>query len=241
VHIVGSPSDTLPNGVYVIGADGGGRRLVREERARSVDWSPDGRRLVYDTLAGLYTCTSFGDSVEQVLAGAAYFPSWSPLGDRIAFDDITHVWTIPVVGGTRTCVTATIGGGRDPDWSPDGSALVILAGLGSSGGEVATITATGTLLSRVTNDSNEDRSPVWAPAPDRIAWSRWVQGSSGHVIPQFWIADTSGAAAHLLLTGEGSIDWAPGGTRLVLSRQTGAGSRLFTIKPDGTALIQITH
>ncbi|MFM8536310.1 MAG: TolB family protein [Acidimicrobiia bacterium] len=240
--MVSDAADTLPSGIDFIGADGGGQRLLRAGFTRSVDWSPDGQHLVYDTPSGLFVCTSLGDSATQVLAGSAYFPSWSPSGDRIAFDDVTNVWTIPAVGGTPLCVTTALGGGRDPSWSSDGTALAILAGLpGGTGGEVAIVTEAGTLLGRVTNDANEDRAPAWSPNGARIAWNRWVKGSDGRVVPQFWIADTSGANARFLLVGEGTIDWAPSGSQLVCSRSTAAGYKLFTINQDGTNLNQISR
>lgn len=238
--MVSHTADTLPNGIYIIGVDGGGQRLLRAEFVRSVDYSPDGRRLVYDTPGGLFVCTSHGDSASQVVAGAAYLPSWSPRSDALAFDDISHVWTVPVSGGTPVCVTTALGGGRDPSWSPDGSALAILAGLpGGAGGEVATVTTVGVLLSRVTIDSNEDRAPAWSPDGTKIAWNRWIRAGDGRVSPQFWIADTSGANARLLLSGEGSIDWAPDGTRLVCARSTAAGFKMFVINSDGTGLRQL--
>jgi Tol biopolymer transport system component len=223
----------------VIGADGGGRRLVRAESAYSVDWSPDGHRLVYDTSAGLFTCTAYGDSVTEIYAGVAYYPSWSPTGDHIAYDDMTHVWTIPLGGGTPLCLTTSLGGGRDPGWSPGGSALVILAGL-SPGGEVATISSAGTLLGRVTADSYEDRAPAWSPSGHQIAWNRWITGEDGKAHPQFWIADTSGTGARMLVAGEGYITWSPDGSRLAFSKVTGSGSKLFTVRADGSAVKQIT-
>lgn len=242
VHMVTNQADPLPSGVYVVGADGGGRRLVHAELVRSVDWSPDGQRLVFDTPNGLFTCGAFGDSVYEVVAGATYFPSWSPSTGLIAFDDVTHVWTVPSTGGSPFCVTSSIGGGRDPDWSPDGTAIVMLAGLpGGAGGEVATFTASGALLGRVTNDSYEDRAPAWSPQEARIAWNRWIRGANGHVTPQFWIADTSGSNSRMLTPGEGTIDWSPDGSRLILSMSTGSGTKLFTIHADGTGLTQITH
>jgi Tol biopolymer transport system component len=241
VHVAFSQGDPFPNGVYVIGASGGARRLVEQTLARSVDWSPDGRMLVFDTPAGLYTCTSLGDSLHTVLSGAAYFPSWSPQGGVIAYDDISNIWVVPARGGTPVSITSALGGGRDPDWSPDGQALVIrLAFPGAAGGELGTVSLSGQLLGRVTNNAHEDRSPAWSPTGSEVAWNPWPRDAHGRAHPEFWITDTSRASPRLLLNGEGQIAWSPDGSKLVLSTQTTAGSKLFTITAAGTNLTQIT-
>lgn len=237
VHLSSGPADPFPNGVYVVRADGGPRRLVRQGAARSVDWSPSGNRLVFDTSAGLFSCTSLGDSLEVIFNGIAYLPSWSPQGDLIAYDDISHVWVVSAQGGTPTQVTAIPGGGRDPDWSPDGRALLILMGFsGAQGEELATVTLSGQLLRRLTNDANPDRSPAWSPSGGGVAWNRWPRGGR----PEFWLTDTSAATPRLLTVGEGAINWSPDGSTLVLSKPTNTGSKLFTISGSGSGLKQIT-
>jgi len=241
VHLALSLNDPFPDGVYVVGAAGGPRRLIQQTFARSVDWSPDGRRLVFDTPSGLFSCTSHGESLQTIYNGVAYFPSWSPQGNLVAFDDITHIWVVPVGGGTPTAITDSLGGGRDPDWSPDGQALIIRFGFpGAQGGELATVSLSGQLLGRVTNNSHEERSPAWSPIGSAVAWNPWPRGPQGRVHPEFRLTDTSGTASRLLVTGEGQIGWSPDGTRLVLSRQTSSGSKLFTITTTGQNLTQIT-
>lgn len=241
VHFAFSPGDSVRTGIYIVGKAGGPRRLIREEFVRSVGWSPDGTSLVFDTAQGLFTCTTNGDSLRQVFAGEAYLPSWSPSGDLIAFDDISHVWTVSATGGPATCVTATVGGGRDPDWSPSGDALLILTSFpGARGEELATITTSGQLIRRLTNDQNEDRAPSWSPSGTTIAWNKWPQGAQGVVHPEFWASDTSGSAGRFLLGGEGAVDWSTNGSEVVLSKSTPAGSRLFVMSSAATGLRQIT-
>jgi Tol biopolymer transport system component len=241
VHFQGNLSDPYQNGVYVIGINGGSRRLVRQMFARSVDWAPSGQRLVIDSPFGLMTCSPTGDSLTTILSDVAFSPSWSPTADLIAYDDGTHIWAIPDTGGVPTCLTAALGGGNDPSWSPDGQSLLILAGFaGAQGEELATISLSGQLLGRITHDMNEDRAPAWAPTGATVAWNKWPRDSNGRVHPEYWVSDTSGTAPRLLIDGEGQVDWSPDGSKLVVARQTSSGTKLFTISSLGNALKQIT-
>lgn len=86
-------------GVYVVPVTGGIPQRIWRGFARSVDWSPDGAWLVFDTSGGLLRCRPSGDSVGVIYSGEAYFPAWSPAADSITFDDITDDWIIAVTGG----------------------------------------------------------------------------------------------------------------------------------------------
>lgn len=232
------PGGGWPPGIYVIGADGGGRRLVLPGMFSSVAWAPSGRHLAFSAPLGLFVCTATGDSVRQLVQSPAYFPSWSPDGDSLAFDDITSIWIVAADGGVPRRVIE----GRDPDWSPDGRSLVaLLGGRELPGGGIGVVALDGSLRSRVVLDGNEHRAPVWSSAHASIAWNRWVRGANGKAVPQFWMADTSGADARRILWGEGAADWSPDGTRLVVSIGGPAGYELATIGADGTGLRLLTR
>jgi Tol biopolymer transport system component len=236
VHVALSGSDPTPDGVFVIGSDGGGRRLAVAAPARSVDWSPDGQHLVFDTPAGLFTCTPFGGSLQQIVSGSAFSPSWSPRGDEIAYDDGSIIWRVNAAGGVPTPVVK----GTDPDWTSDGAAMVILAQFfATSGDELALITSTGALLRRLTTDDFQDRSPACSPTGLEVAWNRGPRGTTRQ-IPKFYVTER-GQPPRPLNFGEGEVSWSGDGTRLVMSIMTVVGSNLFTIRSDGTGLTQITY
>ena len=78
-------------GVYVIGANGAGRRrlddgYVDDSRA----WSPDGRTIAYLRSpirdGAVYTISSDGSSRHRVTSGSSWTPTFSPDGRQIAFD-----------------------------------------------------------------------------------------------------------------------------------------------------------
>jgi Tol biopolymer transport system component len=238
VHRATGPSDRFPSGLYLIGIHGGPRRRIVDGRfVLGLDWSPDGRKIVYATFEGLHTVTTLGDTTRTLLVGSASFPSWSPRGDQIAYDDGRDVWTIPAEGGTPVLVSGSLeSGARSPDWSADGSALVVQTWFGRSP-ELAVIDLAGRVLRRVTNDPWEDRHPRWSRRRDEIAWL--ALRSDDRSRAGLWVVDTSGAGARFL--GEGhECDWSPDGLWLVTSNPTEKGQRLFVRRLAGRTVRQIT-
>ena len=87
-------------GVWSIRADGTGglRRLVT--KARHPDWSPDGRRLIFERDRRLHTVSRTGGRPRR-LAGAGSYPAWSPSGRRVAFRYRYDIYTADPDGTNR--------------------------------------------------------------------------------------------------------------------------------------------
>jgi TolB protein len=76
--------------IYVMDADGGGRRAITPEdiMASGPSWSPDGTRIVFTRWLGWSNHLFFidGGNLRPVIPGRNdYDPAWSPDGRRIAF------------------------------------------------------------------------------------------------------------------------------------------------------------
>lgn len=137
----------------------------------SVDWSPDGAKLVYAWLPDprqLYVIPVRGGRPRQLTRGeeASFAPRWSPDGRVIAF-----VRTTSCGGSCANVAVATVGptghGPRrlvphalDPSWSPDGRRLVF-----SLNGGIATAARDGSNLRVLTRRGGLeiDRYPDWGP------------------------------------------------------------------------------
>lgn len=248
VHFNPNANDTTePSGLYVVDAAGTTKRLIVPgfyggSLARSVDWSPDSRWLVYNNDTGIHAITAAGESLRTINSGGS-FPSWSPEGDRVAFDANGQVWTINIDGTGLTEVPLLPNSGmRDPDWSPNGDRLVVLLYLqGTSGSEIYTLDLDGTDGRRLTTDGNEDRSPAWSPRGDLIAWNPWPRDSRGNEGHEIWVMDTLGTSRRKLATTVSAPSWNPAGTAIVFSDQASGAIRLFVINVDGTGLRQLTR
>jgi dipeptidyl aminopeptidase/acylaminoacyl peptidase len=226
-------------GIHLIRPDGRDHHLLLTEEAEHPDWSPDGQRLavytVMPTGAELWIVAADGTNHQVVECDGApcrnpAAPAWSPDARRLAFWQVIPPGTgeqyernvITVVdlatGDTRIVADPPAIGAEDiqyiyPRWSPDGTEIVF------------------TVM----------RYPV--PATDEN-----IQGSSIAIVK----ADGSDAEAPRVLTDPAMFgaypDWSPDGTRILFQtyplgsfQTTTKATNLYTIRPDGTGLTQVTH
>ncbi|QDH69121.1 winged helix-turn-helix domain-containing protein [Marilutibacter alkalisoli] len=128
--------------VRITAASGGSERSVatcRGDDQNSLDWTPDGRALVFGSMRLEDGSTSglrlldlqSGRWIELPYPGAGrafdYMPRYSPDGRWIGFirnPQLGDLWRIPVAGGEPERLTRIGGEFRGWDWLPDGNGLV---------------------------------------------------------------------------------------------------------------------
>ena len=184
--------DPSVNGVYTVrSSDGAG--LVRVTDAGGgvdvpIDWSPDGRRLVFGRFGPLHVCTSTSAIYVVNLDGTGLHRitppgfcdddgSWSPDGSRIAFvrddgmiftvrPDGSGLAQLPLGPVPDALNSRTYAG--DVTWSPDGTHISFLVGVrtGKRAGEegIATANADGSHITWVTQTDLFDHEGDWGPA-----------------------------------------------------------------------------
>lgn len=143
--------------------------------------SPDGRRVVFETLGKLWTKPVAGGAATRLTRGSdelELFPSWSRDGRTIAFVGWTdaglgQIRTVAATGGSPRTVTTAAGHYRLPRFSPDGRTIVfeqaesgnLTASHGASGTGAYRVAATGGAPSRIAKDGS---SPQFGADNDRV-------------------------------------------------------------------------
>ncbi|MCW5581647.1 MAG: PD40 domain-containing protein, partial [Luteimonas sp.] len=97
--------------------------------------SPDGKRLAFSALGGLYVMPLDGAAPPRRLDvgdAPAFHPAWSPDGRHLAYVTWTareggHVWTVPADGGTPRRLGARAAFYTYPAFAPDGTCVWVVS------------------------------------------------------------------------------------------------------------------
>jgi Tol biopolymer transport system component len=198
------------------------------------------------------TMDADGSDVQPLTRGL--ISHWSPDGRKIAFDDGNNnhveVFTMNADGSGRQRITHLAGINGDPSWSPDDS-LLVFDRLPANGccGNIWTVHPDGTGLHQVTHftSSNPAVEPEFSPDGRQIAFFRMPPGRSKRVAIFVMRADGSHIRQVTPLRMDAAHPkWSPDGTKLIINNDFQlvdgkAIGDIFTIRPNGTGLNQITH
>jgi Tol biopolymer transport system component len=200
--------------VYVINADGTGRRRLTHQGKRLFDsefpsWSADGRRIAFQSSGGIFVMDANGLGIRQ-LAKRGLAPAWSPDGGRIAYLRGNAIWVLRL--GGRSYRLARRAAYYAPAWSPDGRRIVFVRGkdlwlIASKGGKARKLLAGGT-------------NPSWAPNP-QIAFDDPKRGG-------IFVINADGAGRRRL--GDGADpSWSPDGRQIAFE----GGPGISVMDDDG--------
>jgi Tol biopolymer transport system component len=179
----GNDTDASVNGLYIVRtSDGGG--VIRLTDARGmrdlpIDYSPDGRQVVFsrfegdncDGKAALYVINTDGTGLRRITPWGFCDDdgSWSPDGGTIAFvRNDGFIFTVHPDGSGLTKLSLATSGrsyAGDVAWSPDGRRIVMLLTVRTGTHEyqegIATANGDGTDVRLITLSPTFDHSPSW--------------------------------------------------------------------------------
>jgi imidazolonepropionase-like amidohydrolase/Tol biopolymer transport system component len=155
---------------------------VQTRMPRFASLSPDGRRIVFETLGRLYVRDSAGSGAPRPLTAQdgdfQLFPSWSRDGSRIVFvswndQRLGEIRTVSADGSNVRTITQNPGHYRRPRFSPDGQIVVYEAS--GSGGLTSNRWSDSTGIFRVPANGGpstrilaEGGNPQFGAASDRV-------------------------------------------------------------------------
>ncbi len=260
---------STPSQVYSIRPNGAGlvqlTHVADDQTAAMPDYSPDGTRIVYEGLADyvsgqIYAVNPDGSALAQLTnTGPRHSvdgPSWSADGKRLLFERFNvagegRIWVMRADGSHQRTVASETKGFSDltPAYTPDGSEIVFTR-CHPPPRDVCAIwkmRADGThrrALTRIVHNTREERTDFFASvSPDggSIAFGRF---DANGFTARIFVMTVDGRDAHAVTRPPLEAfdpDWAPNGKRITFSSKAPRlGSNVFTIKPDGTDLQQVT-
>jgi len=197
---------------------------------------------ISDAETNIYSMNPDGTDRKQLTDDSAgdYQPSVSPDGTRIAFmsvrSGINKIYAMNADGTSVRNLSGSFSGDGSPAWSPDGREIAFVYRA-----DVWVMHADGSGRKNLTNTGPVDgysiaeAEPSWSPDGTKIAFYKRT-GHPGNT--DLYTIDVGGTGLKQVTDYAGkeyNPDWSPSGHRITFHGYTRAsGSRIFTIKPDGT-------
>jgi Tol biopolymer transport system component len=166
--------------VIVDAADGGNLTVVRSSRPvhyASVAWAPSGDAVYFTRSRSggyrLFSSNLEGTAIARIGTTQAFDIDVSPDGSRVAFTDRKERLAVMDIDGTDVSILQGRGRNFQPDWSPNGSALLFgRQPPGADSADLFTIAAGGSSRARLFRTSEWESTGEWAPDGTEIVFRR---------------------------------------------------------------------
>jgi TolB protein len=222
-----------PDTIFTMGADGSAPVRVTSCAAvpclgsSAPAWSPDGNRLVFER--------AFGPIVEDNAAGLDLVTANA---DGTAEQLLLHLRSREAQGQEP----------HDAQWSPDGTRIAVtilnIKAKPRNGSAIYVLDADGSDLRRITPMRLNAGGPDWSPDGKRIVFNSSYEGQAAVEI--YTVRPDGSRLRRLRREGKRTYSfdpvWSPDGGRIAVVHGTfDSAPHIWTMKPSGKGLRQLTH
>lgn len=204
-------------------------------------WSPNGRRIAYDSGGIITTMNPDGTGAVALVAGGASDPAWSPDGSRIAFAAAGIKVMNANASGQVSLTTSGQGFQHTrPAWSPDGTKIAFNYTTGGGRG-IMVMNADGTNMGNLPCGICYD--PAWSPDGTKIAYGKGLTPALGLYVINLDGTDEIRIAANPGGSAGGAAEpaWSPDQSRIAFSGSNPAGGpvAIYVMNATGGAQAQL--
>lgn len=224
----------------VVSADGRVHHLATGGHVRSFDWSPDGKKIVYDDDRDAQPMTIVVVASGRRLAlppGSS--PRWAPDGKHISFlrpgtSPLNTLWVIDSDGSHRRLLSDSVA--QAPRWAPNGKRLAYeVRNVRTRRDDLWAVDADG---SRDTKIAAGEIEMSWSFDSKRLVYTRHDgEGLDGGFVFSVFVGNADGSATRRILGGADPRPvWSPARDEIALVDGSKNWEGLFVVRPDGHGL-----
>jgi len=232
--------------IFIARRDGSQRRLLTPN-ATWAAWSPDGKRLAFESRrtgdAEIFVVDADGSNVIQLTdhLGSDGTPAWSADGTRIAFssirDDNVDVYLMKTNGEAVRRLTEDPGSDYNPAWSGDGEHIVFYRSGDDGNDQIWVREVDGAREWNITDDDANNIFPCFL-VNGSIGFSSKVPGGSPRIVR----VDADGSNRRLLgPSGAFFARWSPDGGTIAFIAGAWPRAAIYVMRNDGFGVQKIVN